>query len=256
MTMVKRFAAIRILMTVDAVGGVWRYAMDVAASLRPLGFEFLFVGLGPQPSDRQQREAGALGQLRWLDAPLDWMAKNEDELSLVGPQIVEAARAEGVDLLHLNLPSQADSDPHGSSARRHVAFLRGHLVCRRPQRSGSRRLAVAPGDQPARAHPRQTSCLRRAAATRACWKMPTARSTTCMWSTTPADRQKRPSPGMHARLCRCPLVGRRQERARPDEAAASTAWPVMMAGSSTGPDGQSLPIHHAEHLGELAHMPM
>ena len=40
----------RLLMTVDAIGGVWRYAMDLAAELRDHGVETVFACLGPAPS--------------------------------------------------------------------------------------------------------------------------------------------------------------------------------------------------------------
>jgi glycosyltransferase involved in cell wall biosynthesis len=252
MTMVKRFAAIRILMTVDAVGGVWRYAMDVAASLRPLGFEFLFVGLGPQPSDRQQREAGALGQLRWLDAPLDWMVKNEDELSLVGPQIVEAARAEGVDLLHLNLPSQADSIHTDLPlvAMSHscvVTWFAGVRSEAAPAdwqwHQGINRRGLSQADlvlAPSRSHARMLEDAYGAIDN--------------LHVVYNASRSEETSEPRDALVCAAARWWDDGKNGRVlDEAAASTAWPVMMAGSSTGPDGQSLPIHHAEHLGELAH---
>ncbi|MBY5461559.1 glycosyltransferase family 4 protein [Rhizobium leguminosarum] len=94
-------------MTLDAVGGVWRYAMDLAAGLRRQGMEIVFAGLGPAPSVTQTAEAKALGQLVWLDAPLDWMAASRAEISSAPAEISRVARAYGVDLLHLNLPSQA-----------------------------------------------------------------------------------------------------------------------------------------------------
>ncbi|TDW35799.1 glycosyltransferase involved in cell wall biosynthesis [Rhizobium azibense] len=94
-------------MTLDAVGGVWRYAMDLAAGLRGRGVEIVFTGLGPAPSATQTGEAKALGQLVWLDAPLDWMATNRAEISVAPAEISQIARDYGVDLLHLNLPSQA-----------------------------------------------------------------------------------------------------------------------------------------------------
>jgi glycosyltransferase involved in cell wall biosynthesis len=97
----------RILMTIDAVGGVWRYAMDLAAALRTEGVETVFAGLGPAPSIGQRREAMAIGALEWLDAPLDWMAKDESELSALPRLIAQMADGHQVDLIHLNLPSQA-----------------------------------------------------------------------------------------------------------------------------------------------------
>jgi len=97
----------RILMTVDAVGGVWRYAMDLAAGLRREGTEIVFAGLGPAPSEIQIKEAKALGKLVWLDAPLDWMVASRAEIAGVPNEIAGIAKGNAVDLLHLNLPSQA-----------------------------------------------------------------------------------------------------------------------------------------------------
>lgn len=94
-------------MTLDAVGGVWRYAMDLAAGLRRQGTEIVFAGLGPAPSATQAAEAKALGELVWLDAPLDWMAASRAEISAAPAHISRVARDHHVDLLHLNLPSQA-----------------------------------------------------------------------------------------------------------------------------------------------------
>lgn len=97
----------KILMTVDAAGGVWRYAMDLAAGLRPLGFETVFACFGPRPSPEQVSEANENGRLVLCDAPLDWMVEDEAGLSDVPAMIADVAAREQVDLVHLNLPSQA-----------------------------------------------------------------------------------------------------------------------------------------------------
>lgn len=98
---------IRILMTLDAVGGVWRFAMELARPLRRLGVATLFCGLGPAPSAAQRAEAEALGELVWLDLPLDWMARDEAALGDVPRRIAALGEESGCALLHLNLPSQA-----------------------------------------------------------------------------------------------------------------------------------------------------
>ncbi|MDB5561589.1 MAG: glycosyl transferase group 1, partial [Hyphomicrobiales bacterium] len=65
----------RMVMTLDAVGGVWRYAIDLGRALAETGVDMVFVGLGPEPSSAQRQEAELVGELIWLDAPLDWMAE-------------------------------------------------------------------------------------------------------------------------------------------------------------------------------------
>lgn len=95
----------RVLMTVDAVGGVWRYAMDLAGQLSRNGTEFLFVGLGPEPSAPQRVEAEAIGKLVWLDIQPDWLAEDAADLADL-PRAIETL-ATNADIIHLNAPSQA-----------------------------------------------------------------------------------------------------------------------------------------------------
>ncbi len=62
-----------VLMTIDAVGGVWRYALDLARGLAEHGVGRPVLGFGPPPDAAQRREAEAAGALVWTDLPLDWM---------------------------------------------------------------------------------------------------------------------------------------------------------------------------------------
>lgn len=94
-------------MTVDAAGGVWRYAMDLAAGLRDEGIETAFLGFGPAPARAARREAEALGTLDWAAAPLDWMAATPEALAPVPGEIAAAAARRGADLVQVNVPSQA-----------------------------------------------------------------------------------------------------------------------------------------------------
>lgn len=95
----------RILMTLDAAGGVWRYAMDLARALT--GHEMVFLGFGPRPSDAQRAEAEAIGKLHWTNLPLDWMVPDPEALAEVPACVAEIAERHEVDLIHLNLPTQA-----------------------------------------------------------------------------------------------------------------------------------------------------
>ncbi len=99
----------RVLMTVDAVGGVWRYAVDAARGLAQRGVECLLVGLGPRPDATACAEVSAIAGVRltWLDAPLDWLAPEERALGRIGPELEDLALGHGCSLLHLNAPSLA-----------------------------------------------------------------------------------------------------------------------------------------------------
>jgi glycosyltransferase involved in cell wall biosynthesis len=99
----------RVLLTLDAVGGVWRYTLDLAAALDSHGIACLLVGFGPKPTP-EQREACAQfshAELVWIDAPLDWMVNKEAALAPATTALTRLARDWNADLLHLNLPSQA-----------------------------------------------------------------------------------------------------------------------------------------------------
>lgn len=98
----------RVLMTVDAVGGVWRYALDLAAALHGEGTEVLLAGLGPPPSPAQRGEAERAGAgVVWLDVPLDWMTMCEADLDGLPAALRTVAERFGADLVQVNAPAQA-----------------------------------------------------------------------------------------------------------------------------------------------------
>ncbi len=97
----------RLLMTIDAAGGIWRYAMDLARGLRAHGVETAFLGFGPRPRAEAEAEAMRIGPLDWSDLPLDWMAGDVRGLADVPVAIAGAARRARADIVQVNVPSQA-----------------------------------------------------------------------------------------------------------------------------------------------------
>jgi glycosyltransferase involved in cell wall biosynthesis len=97
----------RLLMTIDAAGGVWRYAMDLARALRAHGVETAFLGFGPRPRADAEAEALRLGPLDWCDAPPDWLAGDAAALDAVPGLIAEAAQRARAGIVQVNVPSQA-----------------------------------------------------------------------------------------------------------------------------------------------------
>jgi glycosyltransferase involved in cell wall biosynthesis len=101
---------LRVLMTADAVGGVWQYALDLAGGLRAHGVETTLAVLGPVPSADQQRRAEASGvKLVQTGLPLDWTADKRDEVEEAGRAIARLAAALEPDIVHLNAPALAAS---------------------------------------------------------------------------------------------------------------------------------------------------
>lgn len=99
----------RILMTADAVGGVWTYALDLAGGLARAGVQTTLAVLGPQPSADQVRAAEATPGLELIETglPLDWTADEPAEILEVGAAIRGLARGARADLIHLNSPAFA-----------------------------------------------------------------------------------------------------------------------------------------------------
>lgn len=97
----------RILMTLDSVGGVWRYAIDLAAALTEAGHEVVLAGFGPRPDPVQMEEARAIGPLEWGEAPLDWLASGPEALAGAPGWLLEVAERHGAEVLHLNQPGLA-----------------------------------------------------------------------------------------------------------------------------------------------------
>jgi glycosyltransferase involved in cell wall biosynthesis len=59
----------RVLMTTDAVGGVWTHALELTRGLSGLGAEVMLVVIGPAPSRAQRLEAKRLRRLERAFAP-------------------------------------------------------------------------------------------------------------------------------------------------------------------------------------------
>ncbi|HVI30624.1 glycosyltransferase family 4 protein [Phenylobacterium sp.] len=99
----------RVLMTTDAVGGVWTYSIDLAQGLARAGAETTLVVLGPSPTPDQVAQAHAVPHLTLVDTclPLDWMASELAEVLEVGAAVRGLARGSGADIVHLNSPALA-----------------------------------------------------------------------------------------------------------------------------------------------------
>src|SRR3954470_9267438 len=93
-----------VLMTADAVGGVWTYALDLSRALAARGVRVAIAVLGPPPSPAQRAEAAALpnvtlyehgGRLEWMDEP--WQ-----DVAAAGEWLLALERQLRPDVVHLN----------------------------------------------------------------------------------------------------------------------------------------------------------
>ena len=241
----------RVLITLDAVGGVWRYAIDIARGLAAHNVACLLVGFGPEPDAAQRAECERL-ELVWTHEPLDWTVTDSARLGRGSEMLASLARDWRADILHLNLPSQAaglaDGPPvvvasHSCVPTWWRAVHGGGLPVawawqtERNQAGYQRASAVI---APSRSH---------AAALNAVYgELPPLHVIHNATAVAPADGPKEP----------CVLsVGRWWDPGKNgavlDEAAATVRVPVMLAGPLTGPNGQHVAFHNARTPGALPH---
>jgi glycosyltransferase involved in cell wall biosynthesis len=95
--------------TVDAVGGVWTYALDLAAAMAQRGIRTTLAVQGPAPSETQRSQATAIPDLELTEVglPLDWTAATPDEMLDAAKALRELAAESGADIVHLNSPAFA-----------------------------------------------------------------------------------------------------------------------------------------------------
>ncbi|MGN6374939.1 MAG: glycosyltransferase family 4 protein [Sphingomonas sp.] len=243
----------RLLMTADAVGGVWQYATDLADALAPQGVETVLVVFGPSPSAAQRQRAAAIPGLKLIDSglPLDWMADGPAPVVRAGEIVAEIAQAEGVDVVQLNMPTLA--------ARAHfpapvVAVTHG-CVGTWWQAARTEPLADGYAWHQALMHDGLTHAdfvVAPSAAYGAIvqhhYRLPHAPLTVHNGRMPP---QTRPA----ARHDHALTVGRLWDTVKQarllDQAAAGLAVPFHAAGAAVGPHGEQVVLEHLHHLGEL-----
>src|SRR5215468_8054052 len=95
---------LRILMTADAVGGVWVYATELACSLCKAGNEVMLAVIGPRPRPDQLRPLrGVHGlQLKITDLLLEWMDPAGTDIRRAGQMLRGIADEFRPDAVHLN----------------------------------------------------------------------------------------------------------------------------------------------------------
>lgn len=107
----KRVSGRRVLISADAVGGVWQYATEIARGLAGAGLEPIIANLGPEPTARRRADVLRIEGVRLLDlkAPLDWTARSPAALDAAAEAVAAAAAEVGAEIVHLNAPALACS---------------------------------------------------------------------------------------------------------------------------------------------------
>ena len=94
----------RVLMTTDAVGGVWRYSLELARGLTGAGTEVILAIMGPPATPEQLGEAAAIDGVVIVEGSFDleWMPGADEDVLRAGTWLMELETAYAPDIVHLN----------------------------------------------------------------------------------------------------------------------------------------------------------
>jgi len=106
-------SGLRVLMTTDAVGGVWSYATALCAALSRLGAEVHLVSLGhrPRPDQRAMLDRTNI-RLIETDLALEWQDPDARDLDNAHRVLLALEREIRPDIVHLNSFREATFDWH------------------------------------------------------------------------------------------------------------------------------------------------
>ncbi|MDO9712340.1 glycosyltransferase family 4 protein [Paracraurococcus lichenis] len=248
---------LRLLMTADAVGGVWTYALDLAGALAPHGVETVLAVMGPRPAPDQRAAAQRVPGLRLLetDLPLEWLAGSAAEVLGSGQALARLAQQTGADLVHLNAPGPAAAAgfPVPVLVACHSCLATWWQAVRGSEMPADfrwRAELTARGYRAADLLVAPSAAF--AAATRAAYRLPAAPIVV------PNARQPAVASAMDAAQPFAFTAGRLwdegKDAATLDRAAALLPFPLMAAGPLEGPHGAQAAFAHLRRLGRLSTM--
>jgi glycosyltransferase involved in cell wall biosynthesis len=240
-------------MTADAVGGVWRYALDLAAALARRQVRTTLAVMGPAPSSAQRREAER-ASLAIVHQPcrLEWMDDPWTDVEQAGRWLLRLERTLQPDIVHLNgyahaaLPWYAPTVVVGHSCVR--SWWRAVKGAPAPGRFDPYRRAVQLGLAAAHLVVAPTAAMLRSL------KGEYALGT---WSRvipngTPAAHRE---PQWTAKKPVVLAAGRVWDEAKNIDAVCRVAgawpWPVCVAGDQQSPDGDHAALSAVRPLGRL-----
>ncbi len=98
----------RILITADAVGGVWQYTVDLVRGLVRGGTAVMVATMGPLPTDEQKQQLPSGVQVVTSEYALEWSANPWTDVHTAGQWLLKLRDRFQPDLVHLNGYAHAD----------------------------------------------------------------------------------------------------------------------------------------------------
>jgi glycogen synthase len=93
-----------VLMTTDTVGGVWHYALELAAALREQGVRVALAAMGPVLTSAQREQVSKIPGVgfHYRDCALEWMPDPWRDVERAAAWLLTLERSLAPDLVHLN----------------------------------------------------------------------------------------------------------------------------------------------------------
>jgi glycosyltransferase involved in cell wall biosynthesis len=112
----------RILMTTDAVGGVWDYSLELCRGLRGHDISVVLATMGPRPRADQREAAQSLDHVTLCESEfrLEWMESPWGDVARAGDWLLSLEEEFAPDLVHLN------GYAHGALPWRAPVLMVGH----------------------------------------------------------------------------------------------------------------------------------
>jgi glycosyltransferase involved in cell wall biosynthesis len=244
----------KVLMTADAVGGVWTYAQELCRALGSRDCEVILAVMGPAPSAKQREAVRRLTHVRLLHGrwKLEWMNQPWADVERAGDWLLEIAERERVDVVHLN--GYAHAALHW---RRPTMVVAHSCVCswwhavhgeRAPAEWDRYRRAVADGLSAADIVVSPTHAF-----------LDSLRALHGFNSESTVIHNALAPPPSSVDGQREPMIfacGRAWDEAKNvrvlDEAALGLSWETYIAGERVSPDGRSCDLRFVHGLGAIA----
>jgi glycogen synthase len=244
----------RVLMTGDAVTGVWPYALELTRALAAHDFEVLLAVMGPAPTVEQRKLAAQVPNLHLEHKPfaLEWMTAPWAEVRLAGDWLLYLEAKWNPEVVHLNSSALAARDfaapklvmAHSCACSWHEA-VRGQPA---PAKWVTYRRRVSEGLSSADSVVAPTS-----------WMLNAIEAHHGKALHAEVIANVRSPDGFSPAPAKDPVVfatGRVWDESRNllmlDRAAEQLDWPLMIAGSVEAPKRPSGTFRNAGLLGELA----
>lgn len=98
-------AGMHLLMTADAVGGVWQYAVDLTQELSRRGVRVSLTVFGPAPTAEQLAVVAESVEIIQPGLSLDWLADEPEKVAAAGEYLASLAGSLGADVVQVNSPA-------------------------------------------------------------------------------------------------------------------------------------------------------